>query len=121
MDLRHALVLLVTASVAHTGCTGTSCTEEALSSVGITVVDAQGARVHDAVVTFTVEGGPSRTAECWTERDDGGCESYTAGLEEAGTFVITASVAGGPSASKTVVVQEDECHVIPESITIVLE
>ena len=52
----------------------------------------------NALVTFTVDGGPVQPAECisyWYDPAD--CELWAAGRETAGTFLVTATRASGGS------------------------
>ena len=87
----------------------------------VTVVDADAKPVPDAVVTFTLDGGPVRQAECWGPDPDT-CDSWVAGVEEAGVFVISATSADGTlSAEATVTVKEGECHVDGQTVELVLK
>ncbi|MDI1435626.1 MULTISPECIES: hypothetical protein [Polyangium] len=91
-----------------------ACTTIAAISVTVDVVDATGAAVTDADLTYTVNGGPSKACEQVVEN------SYDCGVEEAGNFVITAT---RDMATKTanVTVTSDECHVIGQTLTITLD
>jgi hypothetical protein len=115
--LRTSVPLLFSmfATVMHVACTtGTACTEEARQSLSVTVTDDAGAAVVDAAVTAT-HGGDIKTCE---SLDDG---SYFCDFSEvAGDFVITATKDGFVDTSESVTVDADACHVITESVTLVL-
>jgi hypothetical protein len=99
------------------GCVAqTACTTDAQSSVTVTVVDATGAVVTDAVVTFTVDSG---TLETCAPLPDG--TSCTCGYEREGTFAVTA-IKGGMTNTRYVTITKsgDACHVEGQSITITL-
>lgn len=124
MRSRFALLLAPLLASSVTACgplTGVACTEEARTSVTIQAVDADGAAVPDAVVTYTIDGGAQRSAECSPGPSGAGCDQWSAGLEESGLFVITATDPAGPAGTATVVVGEDECHVISESVTVTVQ
>jgi hypothetical protein len=110
-----AAVLVVTAT-AGGAClpTGTACTLEARASLNVSVVDDDGAPVDDAIVTAALQGGETKTCE---SSGDGGyfCDFF----EVEGTFVVTAT-RGDASDSATVEVGADECHVIAETVELVL-
>ena len=101
----------------------TVCTAEAAVSVSVYVIDGYGATVEGASVTYTVDGGDRQTANCLND-------VCFAGYEVAGDFVITASYdwssADGccwisDSASASVTVVANECHVEGQSVTIELD
>lgn len=73
-----------------------------------------GVAVHDATVSFSVDGGAP--TECQNLNADIG---YVCGDEISGHFVITA-VRGAATASVTVDVDRDSCHVLSEKVTIKL-
>lgn len=105
-------------------CVGLACTEEARSSVDVTVVDAMGMAQKDALVTFSVDGAADEEAECISLSGGGAgpCDSWVAGYERSGSFTIKASSADGTKhAQKTVTVAADECHVITQIVTLTLE
>jgi hypothetical protein len=91
-----------------------SCTTIATYSVNVTVVDEQGAAVAEAIVSYSVDGEERGACE------DIGDGSFVCGVEEAGHFVITASAQGFEARSQEVVVNENECHVLPETLEISL-
>jgi hypothetical protein len=95
------------------GCV-TNCTTNLVWSVEVTVVDANGAPVPDAMVTFTVDGGSSQA--CSTFGDNG---LFHCGEELAGHFVIAAEE-NGASATAEVDVDATTCHVEQMKVTIKL-
>lgn len=103
----------------------TDCTMEARASVVVTVVDAAGAPLPDATVTWSTGGGEPQAAECW----DGSC---AAGYEVSGEITVYASIsqetedpccwlADGTSSTVTVPMTEDGCHVETQELTLTLE
>ena len=87
-------------------------------SVEVDVVDARGADVCDARVTFTVDGGPEQEAQRTTR---GLCSRWSTAWERAGVHVVTATSADGlRSVTGQVTVTQGECNVRPESLTLVL-
>jgi hypothetical protein len=99
-----------------TGCVVThACTEEALFSVDVTVVDSAGAPVTDATLKYSVDGGSESDCSHVFQTDN----SYSCGVEQAGHFVITAT-RGAVTQTAAVDVTEGECHVVPVSKTITL-
>lgn len=90
------------------------CTTIAVASVNLSVVDFDGQPVPDASASYVVDG-----------QDPQACESvldgFICGWEVAGTFTVTASAPGYQEATGEVTVGADECHVIPESLELVLE
>lgn len=93
---------------------GTNCTLEAAASVNVEVRDIDGAAVVDADVRYTVDGGDSEACDNF---DDG---RYACGYEIAGEFVVTATKAGYAAAQNGVTVKDDECHVVGESLDLLL-
>lgn len=93
----------------------TACTTEAIGSVSVTVVDADGAAIPGATVTYTVDGGAVTACESPTNNG-----SFVCGWEVAGEFTVTASAPGLVAASQTVTVEAGECHVTPEAVEIAL-
>lgn len=105
------------ALVPGAGCGGPlqACTEIAVFSVNVTVVDGASAPVSDATLKYTVDGGPEKSCE----QEDPTKNAYICGVEEAGHFVITAT-RGTATKTVEVDVSKDECHVVPEKTTITL-
>jgi hypothetical protein len=95
------------------GCGGTDdtivCTAEARASVVVQVVDAAGAPLGWATVSYRVDSGPVLAAQCYVPPD--GCSTFVAGMEVAGEFAIRAKKAGFQSAAASFTVQRDVCHV----------
>jgi hypothetical protein len=120
--MRTTWVLVGLAAAISSGCTvGDVCTTEARYSVTIEVVDDSDKAVTDAEVRYSIDGGAERDAECSTIGGQG-CTSWSAGVEEVGTFHIRATSADGSlEAEGTTVVDEDECHVQPQEMRLVLE
>ena len=121
---RLLLVLVVAAVSPLAGCilSNSSCTDEARTSVVVTVVDGAGQPVNDAKVTYTIDGGPEKVADCYPGPGASGCDSWSAGVEESGTFLITPSSAERSLvAARTVDVGEEGCHVATESVTLTLK
>ena len=111
------LTLLLSSSFALSlaGCTVESaCTEEARSSVTVEVVDASGAPVLDATVTYSVGGAAAKACENTLMNG-----SYVCGYEETGDFTITVT-RGAETKTQTLTVTADECHVIGKNIQIKL-
>jgi hypothetical protein len=102
---------------------GADCDLMAMASVSVYVVSTDGTPVEGAVVTYTVDGGETQTANCM----DDVC---FAGYEVAGEFSITAAYdwtsadgccRANDSATTNVTVEEGECHVVSQSVTITLD
>jgi len=91
-----------------------ACTDEARSSLAVTVVDQDGAALTDASVTATVD---DETNTC----EHTGEGSYDCGFyERAGDFVVAAEKAGYEPDDESVAVGEDECHVVTETVSLTL-
>ena len=113
-----AICTVTLSVVGNAACLTEACTLEAVSSVNGTVVDADGNQRGDVEVTYRVDGGRERSANCFTSA---GCGKFSAGSEEAGTFEITAtSLDGADTATVVVEVQDGGCHVESENVEIVL-
>ena len=103
------------------GTGGTECTAIAAISVTVTVVNDQDAVQTDAKVTFSVDGGQEMAADCFPPAGSTGCESWTAGVEQAGVFTLKAVSGDGlKHAQGTVTVDKDECHVIGKTVKLKL-
>jgi hypothetical protein len=92
-----------------------ACTDMAVYSTTVSVRDASGAPVEGATLTYTVDG-EEPPLPC-QELSEG---RYVCGLEASGHFVIRASKDGYDDASAEVDVGADECHPIPEAVTLTL-
>jgi len=88
------------------------CTGEEVPSVMVTVEDAFGEAIDDAVASYSVDGGP--------DMDCGGNSPFICGTEIEGTFLITATAEGYDEETASVEVTGDECHVTTEEVTIEL-
>ena len=93
---------------------GIVCTTEARTSVLLTVVDRLNAPLPGVNVTYQVNGGAGQSQAC---EASGKC---AIAFEVSGVFSITASKAGYTTASGTVTVTRDVCHVTTESLTLTL-
>jgi hypothetical protein len=92
-----------------------SCSLEARTSLVLWVVDAETGDAVDATVTYLVDGeAPSEPP------DRGVVGQHYLGLEEEGTFEVTASADGYESVTREYEVTADECHVMTAEETIEL-
>jgi hypothetical protein len=95
---------------------GVACTDIAMASVMLSVVDEEGRLIRGSSASFAVDG----------ERQ-GGCEGengeFICGWEQAGEFEITASAEGFIASSRSITIEqtEDGCHVVGQELVIVLE
>jgi hypothetical protein len=98
-----------------------TCTLESRASVSVTVVDTQGNPQPDARVTFTRNGGPEQQALCLRNDQPSGCDAWVAEYEQPGEFLVTATSADGArKVQQGVVVDEDECHVLTQTVRLTL-
>lgn len=106
--------------------TGVICTTEAVASVQLQIVDAEGNPLKGAEISWTVDGGTAQTDDC-----SGGCDSFVLDAEQAGHYRIevfyseeTEDPCCWYSAYELVEVdvELDElgCHVITEQLTVSL-
>jgi hypothetical protein len=124
--LRFALIFVVVSSLGLAGCGsedtgdgagpgGVGCTEEARASVSVKVVDASGAPISDASVTFSVDGAAAQACENFSNGN------YACGFEIAGEFIIGVSRGNESKLDKlTIGKTADGCHVDGKTITITL-
>ena len=100
------------------GSDGEDCSAIAIASVFVTLEAADGALDDGsaATVEYSVDGGDF--SDCVLNP---GTLNYSCGYEEPGSFVVRASADGYVPAEATAEVESDECHVITESVTLVLE
>jgi hypothetical protein len=105
------------AVVVAAGCDGgaVECTAEARGSVNVTVTDAAGAPIPDVEVSFETPSRPLAPCEQMVAGD------WVCGWEVAGEISVVATAPGYVGGSATVTVGADECHVVPEVLTLVLE
>ena len=94
------------------------CTDEARASVVVRVVDATGAPLPGAMVTYRVDRGPRQSAEC--SELPGTCTHFVAGFEVAGDFTIRAERAGFQPATASIRVERDVCHVRTQELLLTL-
>ena len=118
--MRRVRLVGVVLFVALYGCgrgDTTFCTADLRTSVVLTVVDNANAPLAGATVSYQVDGGAGSSLVCDFPGATGVCGL---GQEIAGAFSIVVSKAGYTSASGSVTVARDECHVITERLTLVL-
>jgi len=95
------------------------CSEEAVPSVTILILDADDTPLPGAAVSYDYNQGPVSEAPC---RDEDlaieECTEFTAGIEDAGMFVITATLDPYEPITEEVPVSvtEDGCHVVTEVV-----
>jgi len=93
---------------------GVSCTDQYVYGLTVNVVDDAGDALCGATVTLT-EGDYEEVLEESTD-----CAYIGAG-ERAGTYSLTVEKEGYTSAGVSeVVIGEDECHVLPETVDVTL-
>ncbi len=117
-SLLTLLFVVVPAVVAGGACTEeptAPCTEVAAVSVTVNVTGNAGDAINDAIVSFTVDGGAASDCSFLADGD------YLCGTEQSGDFVITISRPGFITETATATVAADECHVIGESVAVVLD
>ena len=90
-----------------------ACDTMAVGSVNVSVVDAAGAAIAGATVTYS--GGDFVDQPC---EEYGG--AYTCGWELAGEITVKAAATGFSPAEGSVTVEADVCHVIPQALTLTL-
>lgn len=124
MNLRLITLASLTLALAAPGCDfpgpgGTACTDIAVASLSLQVVDAQtGDPVPMPIITFTVDGdGEVREPV----EDFGG--DFVLAYEETGTFEVTVAAEGYLEAGRTydIVMDEDGCHPVGQLDVIELE
>lgn len=101
--------------LAVVGCESTQCKVGEVSSVTVSVYDAQGRPLAPDLVTYAVDGEDG--GEC--EALDASGTEFTCGVEETGSFVITVE-SGGVVFQKAVDVglADDGCHVSGEFVEV---
>ncbi len=90
------------------------CDEMAVYSVRVQIVDQNAAALQGASLTYSVDGG--EVAECVAFD----LTSFGCGIEEAGTFELSATLAGYEDSASTTTVQSGVCHVIANNVTMVM-
>ena len=91
------------------------CTAEAVASVLLEVVDEEGVPIPDATATWSSLDGDTDAQDCVSH-----AEGLVCGYEVAGQIELEASAPGYASETYEVTVEEDECHVITESVSLTL-
>lgn len=83
--------------------------------MSVKIVTGSGTIVPDAMITFSVDGGPAQACENMS----GG--NYVCGYEVAGSITVTATKDGmTQTQTVTIVKTADGCHVQGQTITITL-
>lgn len=100
-----------------------ACTEEARSSVTLTIKNADTGDIVDAAsVAFTINGANSTTISC--NNDAMGieyCGSLALTYEVTGLFSIDVSATGFQDEHTSTTITKDACHVIGKVLTIELQ
>jgi hypothetical protein len=99
------------------------CTTEAMPSVRVSVVDTAGNFLREALVTYSVEGGPELEADCIRGETPfrTGCDAWVAEYETPGEFLIRVkSTDGKRTVQEQVTVQKDLCHVQTQILKLTL-
>ena len=88
----------------------------------VNVVDPRGNPVRDDRVTLSLNGSAKQLALCnGSEQTQGNCDTWVTGYEQPGNYVVTATSADGQrTARQSVTVDEDECHVQTQTVTLTL-
>jgi hypothetical protein len=89
-----------------------ACTLEVRPAVVLTVADPGGALLSGVTVAWQVDGGPMQAVACDQVLP------CAFGHEVAGSYEVTASKPGFVSASASVIVLRDACHVFTEQLTL---
>jgi hypothetical protein len=104
------------------------CTDIAVLSLRVDVVDLDGAPLSGAVVTYAVDGGAPVEATCL----DDACTSFATAYETIGTFDVSVTYEADTSdpccwytdsatASATIGLTDDGCHPEQQTLTIALD
>ncbi|GAA4275006.1 hypothetical protein U6A24_16705 [Aquimarina gracilis] len=94
------------------------CTDEARAGLEVTVRDGiGGAFLTEGVAVIATDNEYQETLENFT-----GSNAFFGAFERTGIYIITATKSGYTnSVTEPVVVEKDACHVITESVEIILE
>ncbi|MBQ0735266.1 hypothetical protein [Aquimarina celericrescens] len=94
------------------------CTEELRAGLEVTVKDGiAGEFLTEGVTVVAIDNEYKETLENFT-----GANNFIGAFERAGTYIITVSKNGYTNkTSEPIVVGEDICHVITESLEVILE
>jgi hypothetical protein len=109
-----SLGLLFALSPIGGGCPAPECTEEAVVSVEVTVLDEAGGPVPDVEVVYIT--GSAVGIDC--VHLDGG--DWACGYEVEGEMIIRAFADGYETAEEMAEIATDECHVLTESKDLVM-
>lgn len=96
---------------------GTDCTEELRASVVASLVSSTGEAMRAPEVWWEVPGS-ERPAEPCEPTAEG---TWTCGWEVSGVLRVSGTAAGFSSSTVDVEVEADECHVITEYVTLVVD
>ncbi len=121
----------VCAGISLGGCApeAVACAEYAALALQVDVTDLDGVPLPGASVSFRVDGGEWQEATSCLDgsTDPEDCTSFATAWEVPGTYEVLVEYdapTGDPccwhtgSATETVTVEADECHVIPEQVTV---
>jgi hypothetical protein len=106
------------------------CAEYAALALQVDVTDSEGNPLPGATVSFRVDGGDEQQASCLDADDPADCTSFATAYEVAGTYDVlveyTLPTADGScwhadARTAAVTVGADECHVIPEQVTVAID
>lgn len=97
-----------------------ACTQIAVTSVNLTVLDAAGAPLAAApagfFARFSIDGGAAQPCDSWSTAD-----AFACGIEQEGRFLVEIGVDEVVHDEAEVVVEADECHVIGEAVELQLD
>ncbi len=113
----HLLAFLALAALGACGkddADPVSCSTEARGSVNLTVVDEAAAPIAGATATWSLGGGEAQPCD---GMPDG---VFVCGWEVDGDLLLRVEAEGYESAEQVVTVEADECHVLPEVLTLTL-
>ncbi len=114
----------VSSSSAGLSDTGWGCTADAVPSVVVDVVDVDGQTFSGEQVTWRLDGGDPRPAEC----GDDACDRWVAGWDRRGVVTVEAQAVVGSEdggatrywATDSVNVTGDACHVDTQYLTLTM-
>ncbi len=97
----------------------TNCTEEARAGLNVTVKDAvTQADLQEGVTVTATDGSYSEVLEYGQSSSS----TFVGAWERPGNYILTVSKEGYQTfASDVITITADVCHVIPQSVTIVLQ
>lgn len=94
----------------------TACTEELRTSVVVSLAGSEGEVLEGPEVWWELPGAGAPAQPC-----DRGEEAWSCGYEVSGTLRVTGTAAGHTSSTVDVEVGADECHVLTEYVSLVVE